>query len=240
MAVPERIPFVALLLAAGSSSRLGGDTPKQFLALRGRTILEWSAVRLARVPGHVATVLAVDSTSVATRVVAMSNELERAMVVATLEGGLTRQESCRRAFNAAAALDEAWSVVAVHDCARPFFSVADTERAVRLAHERGGAILGHGARDTLKRVKGDGRIDGTIDRDSVFQAATPQVFRRDCFERMLAFADQEGITGTDEAGLAEACGVEVHAVESSSTNLKITYESDLQLARGLEKLLEDE
>ena len=238
MGEERSVRFVALLLAAGSGSRLGGKTPKPYLELRGRTVLEWSARRLARVPGHVATILAVDAESHSTRIPELSAALSEAKVVRIVEGGATRQASCASAWQAAAGFE--LDCVAVHDCARPFFSIEASARAIEVAAKsRAGAILGSRARDTLKRVDDDGRVLETLERSSAFHAATPQVFAKEAWLRMLAFAEAQSIDGTDEAALAEACGIDVAAIDSPSTNIKITYAEDLLLLPALEALLDD-
>ncbi len=226
--------FVALLLAAGKGTRFGVDQPKTWLELDGAAILVWSARRLAQVSGHVATVLASDEAALAERVPEVAADLDAAGVTLRIVGGATRQQSCQRAFDAARAIEA--DLVLVHDAARPFFDIAATERALAAAWQHGGAILGHRARDTLKLVDG-AAIHSTIDRSSVFHAATPQVFRRDAFEAMLEHAALHGVEGTDEAGLAEACSIDVRAVEAPSTNIKITYPEDMLLLPALTPLL---
>jgi 2-C-methyl-D-erythritol 4-phosphate cytidylyltransferase len=230
--------FIGLLLAAGRSSRLGAGLPKPYLPLRGRTVLEWSAVRIARLPGHQGTILAVDADALASRIPALRRALGASGVIEVVAGGDTRQDSCQRAFAAAEAIGRPTDLVLVHDCARPFFSLAATRRALALARRDGGAILGQWARDTLKVVRDDGAIDATLPRDHVFQAATPQVFRRDDFRRMLATAEARGIVATDESGLAEAAGITVHAVECGVTNVKLTWPEDLRLLPALEPILD--
>ncbi|MCA8970268.1 MAG: 2-C-methyl-D-erythritol 4-phosphate cytidylyltransferase [Planctomycetes bacterium] len=228
--------FVALLLAAGRSTRFAKSLPKTWYELGGAPVVVWSARRLARLAGHRGTILATDEESIAARVPAVRREFESANVVATTLGGATRQESCRLAFEAAATIDA--ELVLVHDAARPFFCLDATITALEEAAEHGGAILGHRARDTLKRVE-SGRVVRTIERDAVFHAATPQVFRRDAFEAMLAHARTHAIEGTDEAGLAEACGIPVVAIESPSTNIKITYPEDELVLPALASLLDE-
>lgn len=229
--------FVALLLAAGRGTRLGGPVPKTWLSIDDVPIVTWSARRLARVPGHRGTILAVDEDSLERRVPTEAQRLRSAGVLDVLTGGDTRQESCRKAYRATRGIDA--EIIAVHDAARPFFSLAAMARAVVAARDHGGAILGHRARDTLKRIDENGRVEGTVARDVIFQAATPQVFRRDAFEAMLAHAAAHDVQGTDEAGLAEACGVDVIAIEAPSTNVKLTFPEDLLLIPSLRPLLDE-
>lgn len=237
---PEDIPLVALLLAAGESSRLGGQVAKPYLSLKGRTVLEWSALRLSRLPGHRGTVLAVDAAALAQRLPRLRPVLDGLGVVRTIEGGRSRQDSCARAYLTAADIVRGFDIVVVHDCARPFFSLEATRRAIAAAAEIGGAIVGHYARDTLKRVDGAGMIRATLPRSEIFQAATPQVFRADRFRAMVEYARTHGVQATDEAGLAEAAGIPVRAIAGVATNIKLTYPEDLALLPALERLLEEE
>ena len=234
------LPFVALILAAGQGIRMGASMPKAWLEIDGKSILHWSAERMARVPGHLATVLAIDEPSLEERIPPIRAALEAVRVSAIVPGGASRQESCERAFAAAGPHLEQARTLLVHDAARPFFPIPETTEAIRLAAENGGALLGHRARDTLKRIDAEGRVLGTVDRNEIFQAATPQCFRRDLFARMLSEARERGIQGTDDAGLAEACGIPVHAVECPSTNLKLTWPEDLSLIPSLIHLLHPE
>ena len=182
--------------------------------------------------------LAVDADSLEARIPALRDALTSLGVGDIVRGGATRQESCSRAWAAAQELEI--DCVAVHDCARPFFSIEATGRALRSAAERdAGAILGSRARDTLKRIDEAGRIVETLDRSTAFHAATPQVFSRSAWLRMLEHAEAQGVDATDEAALAEACGVEVEAIDSPSTNVKITYPEDLLLLPALEAILDD-
>ena len=236
----EAPSFIALLLAAGAGTRLRAPIPKAWLEIRGQPVLAWSATRLARARGHRGCILAVDAQSLNTRVPAAQETLRQASVTRSIAGGASRQDSCRLAFEAATALDRPFDCVVVHDAARPFFDLPTFEKALRKAHEHGGAILGHPARDTLKAVDDDGFVRTTLPRERVFQAATPQVFRRDAFVHMLEHAATHGTVGTDEAGLAEASKVPVLTVPAPSSNIKLTYPEDLLLLPSLLALLDDD
>ncbi len=233
----QPISFVALILAAGQGRRMGANQPKAWLEIEGKSVLHWSAERMARVPGHLGTILTVDGTSLKERIPGQRAALESVGVLEFVKGGASRQESCELAFAAAESRLPEARVLLVHDAARPFFPLSETAEAIRLAAEKGGALLGHRTRDTLKRIDAQGLVLSTVDRSEIFQAATPQCFRRDLFERMLSIARENGIQGTDEAGLAEACGIPVHAVECPSTNLKLTWPEDLSLVPSLIPLL---
>ncbi len=140
-------------------------------------------------------------------------------------GGAQRQDSVRAGL--AASADAEW--VVIHDAARPLVTLELIERGVAAARETGAAIAAMPAIDTIKVVE-DGRIVHTPPRASLWQAQTPQVFRRD----LLLQAHQAAASAaTDDAELVEACGAVVRVYEGAYSNLKVTTDIDLILARAL-------
>ena len=122
----------------------------------------------------------------------------------------------------------------VHDAVRPCVEVADIERVVAAAR-RGphGAILGAPVSDTLKQAGPDGSIAGTVDRNRLWRAFTPQVFPLGRLRAALRSAIESGCTVTDEAQAMERAGARPLLVEGSQGNIKITRPEDLALARAL-------
>jgi 2-C-methyl-D-erythritol 4-phosphate cytidylyltransferase len=148
--------------------------------------------------------------------------------VLLVEGGDARQQSVE---NALARLGPEIELVAVHDAVRPFIDPATIEKAVQEAGQTGAAIVGIIPVDTVKQVKRN-KISGTILRDRLVLAQTPQIFRRELIERAFAKAREDGFVGTDESSLVERLEqVEVSVVAGSDRNIKITKPSDMDLAR---------
>jgi 2-C-methyl-D-erythritol 4-phosphate cytidylyltransferase len=148
--------------------------------------------------------------------------------VRLVEGGDTRQQSVE---NALAALSPDVDLVAVHDAVRPFIDAATIERAIREGAASGAAIVGIVPVDTVKQVKRN-KVYGTIPRERLVLAQTPQVFRVELLRRAFAKAREDGFTGTDESSLVERLEqVEVSVVPGSDRNIKITKPSDMDLAR---------
>jgi 2-C-methyl-D-erythritol 4-phosphate cytidylyltransferase len=148
--------------------------------------------------------------------------------VRLVEGGDTRQQSVE---NAMAALSPDVDLVAVHDAVRPFIQPSLIEQTIQEAAACGAAIAGIVPLDTVKQVKRN-KINGTIPRDRLVLAQTPQVFHRDLLGRAFAEAREDGFTGTDESSLVERLEqVEVSVVPGSDRNIKITRPSDMDLAR---------
>jgi 2-C-methyl-D-erythritol 4-phosphate cytidylyltransferase / 2-C-methyl-D-erythritol 2,4-cyclodiphosphate synthase len=219
----------AIIAAAGEGRRLGAALPKQLLDIGGRTILERSVAAFAdhdRVD-EVIVVLPAALAAAPPEWLAASRPAPRLRIVA---GGERRQDSVANAFDRVAAHAD---VVLVHDAARPFVSAALISRAIDAAVEHGAAIVALPARDTVKRVEAAGGhpvITGTIPRDTVYLAQTPQAFRRDVLRAAVALG-RSGVDATDEAMLAEQAGHRVHVVEGDPANVKITTSGDLEAAR---------
>jgi 2-C-methyl-D-erythritol 4-phosphate cytidylyltransferase/2-C-methyl-D-erythritol 2,4-cyclodiphosphate synthase len=210
----------AVIVAAGSGSRLPGVVPKPFLPLRGRWILERAVAPFERCA-------AIDTIAVV--VGAGSVEIVRARlagkVAAVVPGGRTRRDSVAAGLDAVP--DAAW--VVVHDGARPFVSEDLILTVLDAARRSGAAAAGLPVTDTLKRVE-SGRIQATEDRAALWAAQTPQAFRaallREAHRRIGA---DEPVT--DDADLVQRLGAEVVMVTGVSTNIKITTPQDLELAR---------
>src|SRR4029077_18970120 len=131
-----------------------------------------------------------------------------------------------------AAVAPSSQVIVIHDAARPLVSPSLIERTVAAAVEHGAAIAALQARDTVKRGDASRIIRGTLPRDEIFLAQTPQAFRVGVLRDALALASTAG-DATDEAMLAEQAGHHVHLVEGDPRNLKITTPDDLDMAERL-------
>ncbi|HVS63283.1 MAG TPA: 2-C-methyl-D-erythritol 4-phosphate cytidylyltransferase [Thermoanaerobaculia bacterium] len=224
----------ALVPAAGEGRRFAASEPesasgKLFVMVAGRPMLQWtleglitgaavSSLTVALSPARLGEYAAGSAASPASR-----DSRPRPLFV---EGGEERQESVARCLAACPA--GADDLVLVHDGGRPCLAAEDLENVIDAARRYGAAVLGRLVADTLKRVR-DGFIEETVDRAGLFLAETPQVARRRDLERALARAREEARRATDEAGLLEAVGVGVRAVEARFANPKLTVPADLEL-----------
>jgi 2-C-methyl-D-erythritol 4-phosphate cytidylyltransferase/2-C-methyl-D-erythritol 2,4-cyclodiphosphate synthase len=150
----------------------------------------------------------------------------RAKPIVVVEGGNRRQDSVRHAFERVASAAE---IVVIHDAARPLVSHDLIRRTVEAAATTGAAIAALRASDTVKRADAAGRVVGTLPREEIFLAQTPQAFRVDVLRAALALPDD----ATDEAALAERAGHHVQIVDGDPRNLKITTAADLETAERL-------
>jgi 2-C-methyl-D-erythritol 4-phosphate cytidylyltransferase/2-C-methyl-D-erythritol 2,4-cyclodiphosphate synthase len=216
----------AIIAAAGSGTRLGSPKPKQLLDLGGGSMLSHSLQVFLSHP-RIAEVIVVLPEGVSA--VAVPG-MDPARGFRAVIGGVRRQDSVANAFDA---VDPSAGVVLIHDAARPFVSAALIDRTIDAAIAHGAAIAAVQSRDTVKRIAhqpGGAVIVGTIPRESVYLAQTPQGFRRDVLAAAVA-AGRSGVEATDEAALAEGAGFQVHVVEGDPGNVKITTADDLDAAR---------
>jgi len=216
---------VALVLAAGSGTRLGAGRPKAMIELGGRPLVAWSLEALAKASVVRGVILVGDAQALAPALDTLSPQA-RARIVAQTGGGATRQASC--AFGLARVAPDV-DVVLVHDAARPFAEPALFDAVARAAHEHGAALAAEPLADTLKRVEG-GRVIETIERAGLWRAQTPQGARRALLAEAHAKARADGIVATDDVALIERMGHAVHVVPASSNNRKITTPDDLAWA----------
>ncbi len=148
-------------------------------------------------------------------------------ITAVTPGGDTRQESVRLGFEK---IDERSEFVAIHDGARCLITGENIEAVVREAYRRGAATAATRASDTVKRADSKGFIEETIDRETLWFAQTPQVFKTELYRAAAYVALDEGFTATDDNSLAEHIGYAVKLVDCGHENIKITTPSDLAIA----------
>jgi 2-C-methyl-D-erythritol 4-phosphate cytidylyltransferase len=225
--------IAAILPAAGLGTRMGAETPKQFLELDGVPIVILSLRRIASCELVTDIVLATRADGIAKLEDWIGNEKLR-QKVRVVRGGDTRQESVARALEEIA---DATELVAVHDGVRPFVTREQIVRVIEEARQCKAAILGIPAMDTVKEVKRASLpedvalITATIPRERVVLAQTPQVFATKLLKEAYARAAADEVNASDEAGLVERLGHDVHVVLGSERNIKITKPADMELAR---------
>ncbi|WP_042478568.1 2-C-methyl-D-erythritol 4-phosphate cytidylyltransferase [Bacillus ndiopicus] len=219
--------YEVVLPAAGSGKRMGVGQNKLFLPLFEKPILI-----------HTLEVFEQDSNCTGIWLAVKPDE--RAFIEELLvrfgitkvkglpAGGEERQHSVHSCLKAM----EQVEIVLVHDAARPFITQEIIAQLTKVAHEKGAAIAGVRAKDTMKKVRGT-VIAETIERDSLWMIQTPQAFRFDLLAEAEDVAEKVGFLGTDEAMLVERLGHEVHIVESSYENLKMTTQEDLLFGEAI-------
>jgi 2-C-methyl-D-erythritol 4-phosphate cytidylyltransferase len=225
--------IAVILPAAGLGTRMGADTPKQFLELAGTPIVVHTVRRMASCALITDIIVATRGDVVASLEATLKAE-KFAQRVTVLRGGDSRQESVAQALQHVPADTE---IVLVHDAVRPFVTVEQIARVIEEARRCEAAILGIPAMDTVKEVKRASLpedvalIIGTIPRERVVLAQTPQAFATKLLKDAFARAATDGVSASDEAGLVERLGHDVHVVLGSERNIKITKPADMDLAR---------
>ena len=228
---PDMTPpaaYFALVPAAGSGARMGGERPKQYLALAGKPVIYHALATLCAVPRivRVFVVLAPDDEE--------WNRHDWSLLGPKLAplfcGGATRAESVRNGLRATATQIQAQDWVLVHDAARPCLAPWHVAALIDgVADSDDGGILAVPVADTLKRADQSGGIDATVSREALWQAQTPQMFRHAYLRRAL----ENHANVTDEASAMESLGFHPKLVAADPTNLKITYPLDLLLAQWI-------
>jgi 2-C-methyl-D-erythritol 4-phosphate cytidylyltransferase / 2-C-methyl-D-erythritol 2,4-cyclodiphosphate synthase len=216
----------AIIAAGGRGARFGGKRPKQLLPLGGQPILQRSVEAFVR-SELVRDIVVALPPDLAADVPACLRGRSKPLVIVT--GGARRQDSVANAFES---LGPGVEVVVIHDAARPLVSGDLIRRTIECAAEHGAAIAALPATDTIKRGDRRGVIVGTLPRQEIFLAQTPQAFRASVLRDALALAAQAG-DATDEAMLAERAGHHVRLVAGEARNLKITTAEDLDMAERL-------
>ncbi|MFO0936252.1 MAG: 2-C-methyl-D-erythritol 4-phosphate cytidylyltransferase [Gemmataceae bacterium] len=223
--------IAVILPAAGQSSRFGGMEKKPFVHLAGRPVwqrtaeLFWNRANVSKVYLVISPEDRDDFRSRFGHVIAFAN-------AELVSGGAERFESVA---NALAVIPADIEYVAIHDAVRPMTTASQIDAVFHAAQQSGAAMLALPVADTLKRVDAQQKVVETVSRAGLWQAQTPQVFRRDWLEE--AYARRSSISGpiTDDAQLIEACGHSVSVVNGSLSNFKITTKEDLVLAESMVK-----
>jgi 2-C-methyl-D-erythritol 4-phosphate cytidylyltransferase len=223
--------IIALIPAAGTGTRLGDSLPKQYLDINGQPLIVHTLQALARVSRiekiivvlspedqHWRGLVANDSSTWA----ALSTRVETINV-----GGKSRRDSVLNGLNA---IDKTDTWIMVHDAARPCIRSELVEQFIdELESDSIGGLLALPLSDTIKLDDGNLRVAKTLSRENIWRAQTPQMFKFDLLKKALTASPN----ATDEAEAIEATGHQPKLVMGESANLKVTYATDLKLAKML-------
>lgn len=220
---------VGLVVAAGGgSSRFGGGRNKLLVPWRGKPLFCHGLDTLAPLllPAHVVLVVPPALTDA---FAAALNAAGQAATCRLVPGGATRVESVR---NGLLTLPQTVSIVAIQDAARPLTTAALLAACIASARQCGSGVAARRLTDTVKEAGPDGTVARTLDRDRLWAAETPQVFRRDWLSAALSAALTASTPVTDDAQAVARLGHPVQLVENRQPNPKITYADDLWLLDG--------
>ncbi|HEY3131125.1 MAG TPA: 2-C-methyl-D-erythritol 4-phosphate cytidylyltransferase [Acidobacteriota bacterium] len=214
----------AVVVAAGSGSRIKSEIPKQLLHLGGIPLFLWSLHVFQKMEKVNEILLVVPRDKAGN----FRELLPDGSEVKWVTGGPRRQDSVKAGLERVS-LDA--QIVLIHDAARPFFSPQLVDRLIDSAAEQGASIPVAPVSETLKEVS-QGRVIRTLSREQIYRAQTPQAFRREILIEIFQSVPQDR-TWTDEASMLEFAGVPVAAVQGDQRNIKITLAEDFHYAEYL-------
>jgi 2-C-methyl-D-erythritol 4-phosphate cytidylyltransferase len=229
-------PTTAIIVASGNSTRMGNGVSKQMMLLDG-------------IPVVARTIMAFDKCEYINEIIVVAKEEEFYLyqefqklykfkkLVRLVSGGNTRQDSVKNGF---AAISNNTRFVAIHDGARCLITCEQIEKVCAAAFKVGSATAATRAIDSVKISNGKNLfIDSSANRDHIWLAQTPQVFKREIYELALKKAEADKLTVTDDNSLVENLGCSIKLVECGRNNIKITTPDDIPLALAIIKAQED-
>lgn len=226
----------AVILAAGSSSRMGGDSTKQFIELGGIPVVARTLMEFENSP-FINEIIVVAKADEVSKYDGFAEKYNITKPFKVIEGGETRQVSAR---NGVDAVNSKSKFIAIHDAARCLITQEMIARACHSAYLHGGAILAIKAVDTVKIGDKNAFIEETPDRKMTWQAQTPQIFQTNAFRAATYIARDEKFEGTDDASLLEHIHIPVKLVEGSRENIKVTEPMDIYFAEAILRARADE
>ncbi len=220
-----------ILPAAGAGQRFGGEANKTFAKIDSRPMFIRALEHFINREDVCQTILVVAESDLEEMKSKYAANLGF-MGVTLAHGGETRMDSVRAGLEKVS--DEA-DLVAIHDAARPCVTADMIDRVFAEASKTAAAILACPLHGTIKRVGQSGVIDETLPRAGLWEAQTPQVFKRELLRRLYDNPPTDAENVTDDAQLAELAGHPVAVVAADRTNLKVTTKGDLTLAKAIIK-----
>jgi 2-C-methyl-D-erythritol 4-phosphate cytidylyltransferase len=223
----EKLPFCsAVILAAGSSTRMGED--KILMELDGLPLIVKTLEAFEDSP-HISEVIVVTTSEKIPIIAELCRDIGMRKIRNFISGGETRMAS---ALAGISLCSERAELIAIHDGARPFVDLDLIERLITAASVKPAVAPAVKVTDTVRQARA-GRVVKTLDRDSLFLMQTPQVFERGLIQRALENAHRLGLSLTDDCEAVLLEGEEVYIVEGSEKNIKVTTPVDIVIARAI-------
>ena len=219
--MPAEPKIAAVIPAAGSGSRMRSDVPKQYLAVHGKTLLQYAVEAVQNDPRVAHVFIAVNEQQHPIGAKSVAD-------ISFVAGGKTRAESVLSGV--LHAINQGYSHVLVHDAARPGLPASILTEVIDVGVSSDhGAIVAMPVRDSLKRSEPDQtRISQSVARDDLWQAQTPQIFAAELLADAISEVGIDNPNLTDEASAMEAMGYHPRLVMGSLDNIKVTHPDDLR------------
>jgi 2-C-methyl-D-erythritol 4-phosphate cytidylyltransferase len=219
---------IAVIPASGKGLRSGFTTPKQFIKVAGKEIIVYTLQTFQKNKSINKIIIAAEPEYFSV-LIKLVKKYKLSKVKLIVEGGSTRQQSVYNAVLSSGAGDN--DLLVVHDAARAMLPAVVLDNAIKTAKQKGNALVCIKAKDTL--IKGKEFVKEYLNRDEVYYAQTPQIFKYRDLQKALSKADKENFIGTDESMLIKRLGKKVNIVEGSVFNFKITTKEDVEMFRRL-------
>lgn len=227
----KQVSTVAIIPAAGSGVRMGGDQAKQFIQIDGKPLLAVTLKPFQHCQSIDGIILVVPSMDVDYCKEEIVGRFRINKVKKVVPGGKIRQESVRLGLEATGG---DYGLVLIHDGVRPIIDTGLIEKLIAAARSNRAVITGLPAKETVKEVNSRKEVVRTYDRKDVWLVQTPQVFRyEDIFEAHQRAFHEGWEEATDDSLLIEKLGIPVKMIEGPDNNIKVTTPYDLELARFL-------
>ncbi|MCI8589792.1 MAG: 2-C-methyl-D-erythritol 4-phosphate cytidylyltransferase [Clostridiales bacterium] len=230
---PTKSFISAVLLAGGSSTRMGGDVTKQMTPLNGIPIIVRTIMAFEK-SEYIDEIIIAAKKEEMIRYKEFANIYGFTKVKAVVSGGTNRQES---AFRCIHKLNPKCDFILIHDGARPLVSKKNIEDTIKAALKYNCACAASRAKDTVKIATALDFIESTPHREHVWQALTPQIFKAEIYRAAAYMAKKDHFEGTDDCSLVERLGFKIKLVDCGYKNIKITTIEDLAIAEQYSKEL---
>jgi 2-C-methyl-D-erythritol 4-phosphate cytidylyltransferase len=217
----------AVIVSAGKGHRFLEGRKKQFYSLAGKPILAHTLDKFETCSSIHSIFLVVAQEDLEYCMKAIVEKYRYRKISQLIPGGKRRQDSVK---NGIESLPEDMEIVAIHDGVRPFVTREMIEESIQSAARFQAVVVAMPVKETIKMVHSNGTVLKTLDRESLWQAQTPQTFKISLIKKAYQKAIQDSFIGTDDASLVERLGVKVHILPGSYSNIKITTPEDLMLA----------
>jgi len=217
--------ITAIIAAGGSGKRIGENIPKQFLLLKGREIIRWPIETFIK-SGFFHEIIIPAPEEYIEYIEKIIYDYKDDIIIKVVKGGKTRAESVKNAFDIS---DHKTEWILIHDAARPFVSIHDLKALFLFLSDKEAVIFAKKATETVKFTE-ENKIKKTIDRNNIYLAQTPQIFKKSILMDAYKKISNNFINFTDEASLIEKTGLNIYIFDGKSYNIKITLPEDLKFA----------